>query len=137
MGFSENLENNLKSLEAQEERDPAALERERARREEDKKRQSAAAPYVEQLRNGAFTQGLLAQATRIGFGKRTKVHIVWLETPAMALRLDARNLRLELRPEPDGVEAHYFTDGVETGREKVDLGGDPAALAGRWLANLE
>jgi sRNA-binding protein len=136
MGFSENLENNLKSLEAQEERDPAALERERARREQDKERQRAAAPYVEQLRNGAFTQGLLAQATRIGFGKRTKVHIVWLETPAMALRLDARNLRLELRPVADGVEAHYFTDGVETGQEKVDLDGDPAALAGGWLAKL-
>ncbi|MBV6431831.1 MAG: hypothetical protein IANPNBLG_01964 [Bryobacteraceae bacterium] len=137
MGFSENLENNLKSLEAREERDPAALERERARREEDRERQRAAAPYVEQLRNGAFTQGLLAQATRIGFGKRTKVHIVWLETPVVALRLDARNLRLELRPAAHGVEAHYFTDGVETKRENVDLGADPAALAGRWLASLD
>lgn len=134
MGFGENLENNLKSLESQEERDPAAKARERAREDEEKKRKLAAAPYADQLRDGPFTQGLLAAATRIGFSKRTKVYIVWLET---TLRLEARNLRLELRPSPDGIQAHYLTEGQETAKEAVDLKGDPAKLAERWLANLE
>ncbi len=134
MGFSENLENNLKSLEKQEERDPARVAEERARAERDRQQRIAAAPFAEQLRNGPYTQALLGHATRIGFMKRTKVHIVWIDT---TLRLEAKNLRLELRPAPNGVAAHSMVDGVETSVQMLDLNGDAAVLAEQWLSRLE
>jgi hypothetical protein len=133
VGFSENLENNLKSLESQEERDPAAIAQEKLRRESDRQARIAAGPYAEQLKSGAFTQGLLAHATRLGFGKRAKVHITWLDT---TLRLDARNVRLELRPTGAGILAHQFVDGQPAGEFPVDLAGDPEALAKSWLETL-
>jgi hypothetical protein len=133
MSFSDNLENNLKSLEAQEERDPQAVLRQRERADQERRDRVAAGPYAKQLRDGAFTQGLLAHATRLGFSKRTKVHIAWIET---TLRLEAKNLRLELRPTAKGISAHFFEDGQETGQKLVDLESDPSALAHDWLATL-
>lgn len=133
MGFSENLENNLKSLESREERDPASIAQEKQRRDSEREARLAAAPFAEQLKNGTFTQGLLGHATRLGFTKRAKVHITWLDT---TLRLDARNLRLELRPTSGGIVAHQFVDGQETGHTPVDLTSDPEALASGWLGGL-
>lgn len=134
MAFSDNLENNLKSLESQEERDPARLAQEKQSRESERQKRIAAGPFAEQLRTGAFTQGLLGHATRVGFSKRAKVYITWLDT---TLRLEARNLRMELRPTPSGIVAHQFTDGVETAHVPVDLSGDPESLAKAWLQALE
>lgn len=133
MSYLDNLENQLKSLERQEERDPARIleERERAARERTKR--MAAGPYAEQLRNGKFTQELLGHATRLGFAKRAKVHMSWIDT---TLRLEAKQLRLELRPTPEGVVAHFLEEGAETATSKVDLNGDPAALAESWIGKL-
>lgn len=134
MGFNESLENNLKSLEAQEERDPVRVQEQRERAEQERKNRLAAAPFATKLRDGAFTQALLADATRIGFSKRVKVHIAWMDT---TLRLEARNLRLELKPTVQGVVAHYSQDGQETDTAPLDLDGDAAVLAESWLARLQ
>ncbi len=133
MGFSENLENNLKSLESREERDPASLAQEKQRRDLEREARLAAGPFAEQLKSGPFTQALLAHATRIGFTKRTKVHITWLDT---TLRLDAKHLRLELRPTGAGIVGHYFADGQAMAEAPVDLSGDAETLAQTWLDGL-
>ena len=134
MSFSDNLENNLKSLEAREERDPAAMLRDRQRGEQERREKQAAVPFAAELRSGPFGRDLLAQATRLGFLKRTKVYIAWIDT---TLRLDAKNLRLELRPTSNGVTAHQFDSGIESAHQLIDLQGDPAQLAQNWLSKLE
>lgn len=127
MSFLDNLENSLKSLERNDERDTAT---ERNRRESERAQALAAAPYAEELKRGAFTAALLEHATRIGFGKRMKVNIVWIGN---VLRLEARERRLELRPTPDGVVAVFAKSGRETSSEPVDFASDPEQLAVRWL----
>jgi hypothetical protein len=101
----------------------AAAEQEAAKRR-------ATAPAAEALRKGQFTQELLTQCVTIGHGKRMRVGMAWIGD---VLRLDARAKRMELRPGTEGVEAVLFEDGVETGREAVDLDGDAEELARRWL----
>src|SRR5579884_1931725 len=118
MGFLDNLENSLKSLESRDERDS---QNERHRREAEEQAARAAAPFAEELKSAPFTQQLMAQATRLGFAQRTKVHIAWLGT---TLRLEARERRLELRPTAEGVMAVFVDQGVELRRESVDLNGD-------------
>jgi hypothetical protein len=94
MGFLDNLENSLKNLETQEETVENA-ERLQARRETERARARAAAPWAARLKNAPYTAELLRQVTRIGFSQRTKVNMTWLDG---TLRLDARDKRLELRP---------------------------------------
>jgi hypothetical protein len=130
MSFSDNLENNLKSLESIEERDPASATRNERQRQSQRAHILAAAPYTEKLRSGKFTSGLLTHATRIGHGLRTKVNIIWM---GPTLRLEARDHRLELRPAPEGVMAHFLVDGNEIKKQKVDLNGNPEQLAKEWL----
>ena len=72
----------------------------------------------------------MTHATRIGHGLRTKVNIIWLGS---TLRLQAREHRLELRPTPEGVTAHFFVAEKETRKEKLDLSGNPEKLAKEWL----
>lgn len=134
MSYSDSIENNLKSLERAEERDPARAAEEQERKERERQQRLAAAPYAERLKTGPFTQALLEAATRLGFSKRTKVHIAWIDT---TLRLEAKQLRLELRPGAQGVEAHLYRDGAAIGQEAVNLDGDAAALATRWLSGLD
>ena len=128
MSFLDNLENSLKSLESRDERDTG---RERERREAEGSAKRAAAPHAERLRNSPFTAALLEHATRLGFAKRTKVHIVWLDT---TLRLEAREKRLDLRPTPDGVVGVFTENGEELRSKPIDLDGDPEKLAREWLA---
>src|SRR5216684_3825804 len=130
MSFSDNLENNLKNLESHDERDAAGGAKNRQRRQAHRANVLASAPNAEKLRNSKFTAGLLTHVTRIGHGLRTKVNIIWLGT---TLRLQAREHRLELRPAPEGVTAHFFVDDKETRKQKVDLNGNPERLAQEWL----
>jgi hypothetical protein len=130
MSFSDNLENDLKNLESRDERDPAAAMHLQRKRMSQRAMVLAAAPHAESLKSGKFTAGLLSSATRIGHGLRTKVNIFWMGS---TLRLEAREHRLELRPEPDGIMAHFLVNGAETRSEKIDLNGDPEKLAKRWL----
>jgi hypothetical protein len=130
MSFSDNLENDLKNLENQGERDAAGALRAQQRKQAQRVSALAAAPHAEKLRNSKYTAGLLTHATRIGHGLRTKVNIIWLGT---TLRLEAREHRLELRPSPDGVTAHFLVGDQQVKTEKVNLADNPEKLAKEWL----
>jgi hypothetical protein len=130
MSFLDNLDNNLKSLEAREERG-SRRDRDHVKRDAERARIRATAPYTEQLRKGVFTTELLNEATRIGHGLRTKVYITWLEN---TLRLEAREHRVELKATADGVIAQYFVNKQPTSQEKVDLNGSARKFAENWLS---
>ncbi|HEY1755140.1 MAG TPA: hypothetical protein VGG72_07060 [Bryobacteraceae bacterium] len=131
MGFLDNLENNLKALENQEERDPEKVKRDRDRREADRNAALLRAPHADALKNSAFTSELLTQCRSIGHGQRVLVRFTWI---GESLRLDAQNKRMELTPTTEGITAVFSVDGMETGRTIADPEtGDAAALARRWL----
>ena len=126
MGFLDNLESSLKSLEDSDERDP----REHVRRQEERTRAVAVGPWAEKLKNGPYTQQLFEQAALAGHRIRTKIYMAWFED---TLRLEAKQRRLELRPTADGIVAALIeTDGA-TKTRVVDLDGDPGKLLGEWL----
>lgn len=130
MGFLDNLESNLKSLESREERDPEAVRRAQSRRESERKNALAAAPYADALKKGPFTMDLLTHATRIGHSHRTKVHMTWLGN---TLRLQAKDRRLEMQPTPEGIRATFWEGESEVGTQLVDLSGSAERLAEQWL----
>jgi hypothetical protein len=131
MSYSDNLENNLKALEKQEERDPVKVRLEQERRESDKKAALLRAPHAEQLKTSPFTMELLTQCRTVGHGLRIPVRFTWL---GETLRIDAQERRLELAPTSEGIAAVFSLNGVEARRAAVDLQVDDAAsLARRWL----
>ena len=130
MSFLDNLESNLKSLESQEEAS-ALADRAQLQRERERAASRASAPFAEELKKGPYTQELLRQATRVGFGMRVKVHMAWLGS---TLRLEARDRRLELRPTPNGILTVYLEGNQEKRTEPLDLRGSPEALVREWLA---
>jgi hypothetical protein len=135
MSFLDNLENNLKALESQEEKDPEKVKRDQERRETDRSAALLRAPHVEALKNSPFTSQLLTECRTIGHGQRVLVQFVWI---GEALRLNAKNKRMELTPSPQGIEAVMSQDGDETARTTIDPNkDDPAALASRWLTDLK
>jgi hypothetical protein len=123
MGFLDNLENSLKSLENSDEREGQGEQN--RHREATRRAALAAAPYAELLKSGPFVPQLLEQAAVAGHAARTKVHIAWLGT---TLRLEARARKLELRPTAEGVVAAFLEDGVEARTAPVDLAGSPEDL---------
>jgi hypothetical protein len=128
MGFLDNLESSLKSLEDSDERDP----REHLRRQEERTRAVAVGPWAEQLKNGPYTQKLFEQAALAGHRIRTKIYMAWFDD---TLRLEAKQRRLELRPTAEGIVAALIeTDGT-TKTRGVDLAGDPAELLAEWLGS--
>jgi hypothetical protein len=129
MSFLDNLENNLKSLESQEEGKEAADRQHRAR-EAERANAQAIAPFAEELKKSPFTSALLTQAARVGHSLRTKVHVAWL---GPILRLEARDRRLELRPTPSGILAVYIENGQDGRSHPLDLAGDPEQLVRQWL----
>jgi len=131
MSFLDNLENNLKALENQEERDPEKVKREQERREAERAAALLRAPHVEALKNSPFTLELLTQCRAIGHGQRVLVQFTWL---GETLRLDAKEKRLQLAPTAEGITAVFSVNGEVTGRANVDPQvDDAAALARRWL----
>ena len=131
MSFLDNLENNLKALEKQEERDPEKVRRDQQRREADKTAALLRAPHAEALRTSPFTSELLTQCRAIGHGLRVLVQFTWL---GESLRLDAKEKRMDLTPTTEGIAAVLSLSGQEIGREIIDPKvEDAAALARRWL----
>jgi hypothetical protein len=129
MSFLDNLENNLKSLETQEERDVSAHRRREAERAE----ALAAAPFAEELKTSSYTKELMDKAAETGHKLRTKVYMAWLGT---TLRLEALGKKLELRPTSTGVQA-VFLDGTEEVKSfPVNLKADPTELVNGWAAEL-
>jgi hypothetical protein len=129
MSFLDNLENSLKSLESQDERDGSVARR----READRTATLAAAPWADKLKNSGYTKTLMKHATAAGYKLRTKVYLGWVGS---ALKLEAREQKLELYPAPDGIDAVFLDNGKETRRKKIDLEGDPDDLVREWLAPL-
>ena len=103
-------------------------------RERERSKARAEAPWAERLRNDPWTQKLMQNVTRAGFQRRTKVSLVWMGN---TLRMEARRLRLELRPEADGIFAVYLKGQEESQRERVDLKEDPGALVARWMTSVD
>jgi hypothetical protein len=131
MSYLDNLENNLKALENQEERDPMNVKREQERREAERSAALLRAPYVEALKTSPFTLELLTQCRAIGHQQRVLVQFTWL---GEALRLDAKAKRMLLTPTSEGITAVFSVDGNETGRSNVDPRvADAGELAKRWL----
>src|SRR5271156_3721041 len=95
MSFLDNLENNLKALESQEEKDPEKVRRDQERREADRNAALLRAPHADALKNSAFTSELLTQCRTIGHGQRVLVRFTWI---GESLRLDAKEKRMELTP---------------------------------------
>jgi hypothetical protein len=130
MSFLDNLENNLKALEANEQ---GGLD-EGNRREAAKKRALAEKPWADRLKNDPWTANLMQRATRAGFERRTKVNLIWVGT---TLRLEARGQRLELRPGTTGVAAVLLRGAERVKEEAVNLSGDPAKLIANWMVLVE
>jgi hypothetical protein len=130
MSFLDNLENNLKSLESQEQ-GKEDVERQHRERASQRASAQAAAPYAEELKKGPYTAELLKQAARVGHALRMKVHIAWLGS---TLRLEARERRLELRPTATGIQTVYLENNQELRSEPLDLKGSPEDLVRQWLA---
>jgi hypothetical protein len=131
MSFLDNLENNLKALERQEEKDPEKVRRDQERRESERSAALRRAPHAEALRTSPFTSELLTQCRTIGHGLRVLVRFTWI---GENLRLDAQSKRLELVPTEDGIIAIYSEDGVESSRVPVNPAKeDPKALVQNWL----
>ena len=126
MGFLDNLEDSLKSLERAEERDGSAHER----RESDRAQALAVGPWAEELKSSNFTRQLFDKAALAGHKIRTKVYMAWLEN---TLRLEAREKRLELRPTPDGIVADFEKQDGQRATHPVDLNTDPQMLLDEWL----
>jgi hypothetical protein len=129
MSFLDNLENNLKALENQEQ---GGIDQSR-RRDAERARALAVAPWAERLKASPFTSALMKQSTLAGRERRIKVNLIWLGT---TLRLEARDQRLEFRPEPDGIIAVFLNGSEELRREPVDLEASPEPLIASWMTTL-
>ena len=126
MGFLDNLENSLNSLERADERDTGAQQRQ----QDDRARALAVAPWAEKLRNSEFTKQLFDKAAIAGHKIRTKIYMAWLEN---VLRLEARERRLELKPTSTGVIAEFIEPEGHVRARPLDLETDPQALIDEWL----
>ena len=126
MSFLDNLENSLKSLESREERDP----NEGRKRDDQRARTLAAAPWADQLKTSSYTKDLLDKAVVAGHKIRAKVYLAWVDT---VLRLETKGRSLELRPTPEGIVAEYVDPAGQTVTRPVDLSGTPDDLLEKWL----
>ena len=125
MSFLDNLENNLKALESLE---SGGLD-DSKRREAERERAVAAAPWAERLKNAPYVKTLMRDLTRAGFQRRMKVNFVWI---GRTLRLEALDQRLDLEPTPGGIEA-VFPDH----RQAVNLDRAPDELIREWMEILD
>jgi hypothetical protein len=66
MSFLDNLENNLKALENQEEKNPEKVKRDQERREAERSSALLRAPHATALKNSEFTSQLLTKCRTIG-----------------------------------------------------------------------
>jgi hypothetical protein len=130
VSFLDNLENNLKALESQEQGGAD----DRGKREAERARSIAAAPWAEKLKTGPYTKALMGLATRAGFSRRLKVHMMWLGT---SFCLEAGDQRLELRPGPKGIATVFFDAGTEVRQAPLDLSSDPQTLVTKWMAMVD
>jgi hypothetical protein len=125
MSFLDNLENNLKALEATESDGLA----DHKRREANKRDAIAAAPWAEKLKSSPWVGKFMRDLTRAGFSRRTKVNFAWIDR---VLRAEALDERLEIVPTPEGINAVWADR-----RVPVDLAGEPDKLIQEWLGVVD
>jgi hypothetical protein len=130
MSFLDNLENNLKALES---REQGGLD-ERGRREAERERTKASAPWADKLKRAPWTQTLMQKVTRAGHQRRIKVNLLWIGT---TLRLEALGHKLEVRPEPNGIKAVFLQGPQELEQQDVDLAADSDELIHEWMLILD
>jgi hypothetical protein len=130
MSFLDNLENNLKALEGLEQ---GGID-DGNKREAVKRRALLEKPWADRLKSDPWTAKLMQLATRAGFERRTKVHLIWIGT---TLRMEARGQRLELRPMVNGVEAVFLKGAEVLRRQPIDLVLEPSALIAEWMLAVE
>jgi hypothetical protein len=128
MGFLDNLENSLKSLESRDERDPSEAQR----RQNDRARTLATAPWATQLKDSEYTKALFEKAAIAGHRLRAKVYMAWFDN---TLRLEARGRVLHLKPTANGIVAEYTDSDGKAVLEPVDLSSDPGDLLEHWLGS--
>lgn len=126
MDFLDNLENSLKNLEQQEERDSNAA----ARRTESLRLAGQIAPWADALKTSAYVQNLFEKAAVAGHRLRSKIYIAWLESN---LRLEAKGRWCEIRPTPTGIEYEFVSTEGSKVTHPLDLSSDPDTLLGDWL----
>lgn len=127
MSYLDNLENSLKSLEKQEERDVSVHER----REAERAKALAVAPWAEKLKDSRYAKELMDRAAEAGHRIRAKVYMTWLGN---TFRLEAKGRKLELRPTPQGIVAAFVEDNNEESKlHGVDLESNPGSLIEEWL----
>jgi len=126
MDFLDNLENSLKNLEQQQERDPNAA----ARQMEARRLASEIAPWADALKKSAYVQSLFEKAAVAGHRLRSKIYMAWLEN---TLRLEAKGRWCEIRPTASGIQYEFVSADGSTLAEPLDLSSDPDTLLGRWL----
>lgn len=129
MGFLDNLENSLKTMESREERDPNEIQR----KQDERSRTLAAAPWAEKLKDSTYTRNLFEQAAIVGHRLRTKVYMAWFDS---TLQLEARERKLELRPTANGIVAAFIEPNRQETTRAVDLDGDPSQLLQAWLGPM-
>jgi hypothetical protein len=118
----------LKSLESTEERDPNKARR----RQEERTRTLAAAPWANQLKDSDYTKALFEKAAVRGHRLRSKIYMAWFDS---MLRLEMRGRVLELKPTSQGIVAEYADPEGDLKREAVDLAGDPDELLEHWIGS--
>ncbi len=94
MDFLDNLENSLKNLEQQEERDSNAV----ARQMDERRRAAEIAPWADALKKSSYVQNLFEKAAIAGHRLRSKIYIAWLEN---TLRLESKGRWCEIQPNPE------------------------------------
>lgn len=126
MDFLDNLENSLKNLEQQQERDPNAA----ARQMEARRLAGEIAPWADALKKSAYVQSLFEKAAVAGHRLRSKIYMAWLEN---TLRLEVKGRWCEIRPTTNGIQYEFVSADGSTVTEPLDLSSDPDKLLGRWL----
>jgi hypothetical protein len=126
MDFLDNLENSLKNLEQQGERDSDAA----ARQNEARRLAGQIAPWADTLKKSAYVQNLFEKAAVAGHRLRSKIYIAWLEGN---LRLEAKGRWCEIRPTPAGIQYEFVESEGGTVTHPLDLSSDPDTLLSAWL----
>src|SRR4051794_3836024 len=128
MDFLDNLENSLKNLEQQQERDPNAA----ARQIEERRRAGEIAPWADALKKSPYVQSLFEKSAVAGHRLRSKIYIAWLEN---TLRLESKGRWCEIRPTANGIQYEFVSVGGGTVTQALDLGSDPNSLLRSWLGD--
>ncbi len=128
MDFLDNLENSLKNLEQQQERDSNSA----ARQMEARRLAAEIGPWADALKKSAYVQKLFEKAAVAGHRLRSKIYIAWLEN---TLRLEVKGRSCEIRPTPSGIEYEFVSPDGGTVKQTLDLASDPDLLLAEWLGD--